>query len=250
MSRPQSHILHNLRGRNASRRPIGVMQTVLRLPQVIDNRCRYPTVPAGGIEVIRPRRTGGPWGIQSKSSKTGPATVSSGHRPIRHTLSGSRWERGRRVAAAIVGYSALLAVGALALLVWGPLRGEPAIETPCSRNGGCSQCSACSGARRNWAPVSVHHRGNTGIIVLDAVPLVIGLVFLGPDLLVVGCVVSEMVVFATVHRQPLIKVFFNASSTGFAVAVAAVVFREFLGGQSPVSWRGWAPSSPPCAARN
>ena len=92
----------------------------------------------------------------------------------------------------------------------------------------------------NWAPVSVHHRGNTGIIVLDAVPLVIGLVFLRPDLLVVGCVVREMVVFATVHRQPLIKVFFNASSTGFAVAVAAVVFREFLGGQSPVSWRGWA----------
>ena len=91
-----------------------------------------------------------------------------------------------------------------------------------------------------WAPVSVHYRGNTGIIVLDAVPLVVGLVFLPPLWVVVGCVISETVVFTAIHRQPLIKVFFNASSIAFSTAVAAVIFRELLGGQSPVSLRGWA----------
>ncbi len=159
-------------------------------------------------------------------------------------------ERSRRVAAAIVGYSALLALGAIALLLWGPLHGEPAIR-PCSRNGGCSRCSACSGAAANWAPVSVHHRGNTGIIVLDAVPLVIGLVFLRPDWLVVGCVVSEMVVVRRPFTGNRSSRFSSMrSSTGFAVAVAAVRLPRVPRGAQPSQLRGdGPPSSPPCAAK-
>jgi diguanylate cyclase (GGDEF)-like protein len=148
-------------------------------------------------------------------------------------------ERTAGVSATIVGFSALLALGAAALLVWGPLHGAPAIRTLIPQwEMFLAFCVLWVAA--NWAPVSVHHRGNTGIFVLDAVPLVIGLVFLRPSLLVVGCVVSETVVFVAIHRQALIKIFFNVCSTALSVAVAAVVFRDLLGGQSPVSWRGWA----------
>ncbi len=78
------------------------------------------------------------------------------------------------------------------------------------------------------------------MIALDGVPLVIGLVFLRPSLLVLGCAISETIVFVVVHRSPLIRVFFNTASTILSVAVATVVFRELLAGHSPVSLRWWA----------
>jgi diguanylate cyclase (GGDEF)-like protein len=90
------------------------------------------------------------------------------------------------------------------------------------------------------APVSMHYRGNTRTMELDAVPLSIGLAFLSPNLMVLGCVIGATIVFAAVHRQAPFKVFFNVASIGAAVATAAVVFRELLGDHSPVSLQGWA----------
>ena len=90
------------------------------------------------------------------------------------------------------------------------------------------------------APVSLHHRGNTESIELDAVPLSIGLVFLSPSLLIVGCAVGTAFVIAGIRRQAPSKVFFNAASDAFGAAVAIVTFRGVLGAQSAVSLRGWA----------
>jgi diguanylate cyclase (GGDEF)-like protein len=148
-------------------------------------------------------------------------------------------DRTGRINAAIVGYSALLALGAAALLLWGPLHGAPAIRTLIPQwEMFVAFCVLWAAAI--WAPVLVHHRGNTGDIVLDAVPLVMGLVFLPPLWVVVGCVISEIFVLTVIRRQSLIKVFFNASSIAFSTTVAVVIFRELLGGHSPISLRGWA----------
>jgi diguanylate cyclase (GGDEF)-like protein len=148
-------------------------------------------------------------------------------------------ERSRWATVAIVAYSSALALGAVALLLWGPLDGASAIKTLVPQwEMFAAFCVLWAAA--NWATVSVHHRGNTGMIALDGVPLVIGLVFLRPSLLVLGCAISETIVFVVVHRSPLIRVFFNTASTILSVAVATVVFRELLAGHSPVSLRGWA----------
>ena len=56
---------------------------------------------------------------------------------------------------------------------------------------------------------------------------------------VMGCVVGAAFVYAVVHRQRPLKLFFNVASTPPASPSAAVVFRELLGGQSPVSLHGW-----------
>ena len=44
-----------------------------------------------------------------------------------------------------------------------------------------------------WAPVSLHYRGNTYLFVLEEVPLLIGLVFLSPNVLVLSAVLRRRV---------------------------------------------------------
>jgi diguanylate cyclase (GGDEF)-like protein len=90
-----------------------------------------------------------------------------------------------------------------------------------------------------WAPVSLHYRGNTYLFVLEEVPLLIGLVFLSPNVLVLSAVCAVAFAFAVLRRQPLLKVTFNVTSVGLRAAIAAIVFRELLGSHSPVSLRGW-----------
>ncbi len=165
----------------------------------------------------------------------GSATDAGLSQTAAHTREQTAW----RAMVAINVFSALLALAAVTLLVFGPLSGAGPIRhlipQPEMLAVFCVLWAAAI-----WAPVSVHYRGNTGIIVLDAVPLIMGLVFLSPSLVVLGCVVAETFVMAVVHRQPLFKIFFNAASVAFSTAVAAVIFRELLGTQSPVSLRGWA----------
>ena len=92
----------------------------------------------------------------------------------------------------------------------------------------------------DWVPVSLHYRGNTFLWVLEDVPLLIGLVFLSPNLLVLSTVCAVAFVFLVIRRQAMLKVTFNVASTALATALAAVVFRELLGTHSPVSLVGWA----------
>ncbi len=90
-----------------------------------------------------------------------------------------------------------------------------------------------------WAPVSLHYRGNTYLFVLEEVPMLLGLVFLSPFLLVLCGVCAETFVRAGPRRQPAVKVFFNVASGALSVALAAVVYREALGSSGPMSLRGW-----------
>ena len=87
----------------------------------------------------------------------------------------------------------------------------------------------------NLAPVSLHYRGNTTLVALEEGPLLIGLAFMTPNLLVLSTAAAALFVFAVVRRQPAMKVTFNVAGAGLRVAVAAVVFRELLGSNSPVS---------------
>ena len=66
-----------------------------------------------------------------------------------------------------------------------------------------------------WAPVSLHHRGNTTLVVLEELPMLIGLVFLSPPLLVLACVSADAFVFSVLRKQAPVKVSFNVASAGF-----------------------------------
>ncbi len=91
-----------------------------------------------------------------------------------------------------------------------------------------------------WAPVSVHHRGQTVLLALEDVPLLLGLVFLSPPLLVLASLVAGAFVFLVLRKQALHKVFFNMAAGALGVAVSEVVFRQILGAHSGVSPWGWA----------
>ena len=91
-----------------------------------------------------------------------------------------------------------------------------------------------------WAPVSVHHRGQTVLLALEDVPLLLGLVFLSPPLLVLASIIAAAFVFLVLRKQAPHKVFFNMAAGGLGVAVSEVVFREILGTHSGVSPWGWA----------
>ncbi len=71
------------------------------------------------------------------------------------------------------------------------------------------------------------------------VPLLLGLVFLSPGLLVLGCLAADALIFGLIRRQPGIKVAFNLATGAFSIVVAAVLYRELLGAHSPVSVQGW-----------
>ena len=90
-----------------------------------------------------------------------------------------------------------------------------------------------------WAPVSLHYRGNTYLFVLEEVPMLLGLVFLSPTLLVVCAVCAETFVRAGPRRQPALKLLFNVTSGALSIALAAIVYRELLRSFSPMSFWGW-----------
>ena len=141
-------------------------------------------------------------------------------------------------SAAINGFSACLALATIALL-FGPLRGTGPVRLLVPQWQMFAIFIALWVAAL-WAPVELHYRGNTTAIELDAVPLSVGLVFLSPTLLELGCVAGAVFVFTAVYRQRPTKLFFNVASHAICAAVAAVTFRAILGGHSPVSLRGWA----------
>ena len=60
-----------------------------------------------------------------------------------------------------------------------------------SRRARCSPSSACCGSSPTWRPCQLPFRGNTYAFVLEEVPLLLGLVFLAPNLLVLSAVVRR-----------------------------------------------------------
>jgi diguanylate cyclase (GGDEF)-like protein len=148
-----------------------------------------------------------------------------------------RSERMRFVA--ITAFSLCLGLVTLGLLMFGPLRGLGPVRLLIPQWEMLIIVSALW-AVTVYTPISLHHGGNTHLMSLDAVPMCIGLVFLSPPLFVLGCVVSELLVFGILRRQALVKVIFNVTSYACCTAVATLVYRELLDGHSPVSLGGWA----------
>ncbi len=143
------------------------------------------------------------------------------------------------MSAAIYSFSFTLALATAALCLKGPLHGLGPLRDVIPQ-GAMFSIVCVLWAITDWVPVSLHYRGNTFLWVLEDVPLLIGLVFLSPNLLVLSTVCAVAFVFLVLRRQAMLKVTFNVASTAMLTALAAVVFRELLGTHSPVSLRGWA----------
>ena len=138
--------------------------------------------------------------------------------------------------AAVYAYAAALALATVALLLRGPLHGAAPVRVLIPEPAMCAVvCVVWAVAL--WAPVSMHHRGNTYLVALEDVPLLLGLVFLSPALLVLACVVAAAFVFFAIRKQALNKVCFNVAAGGLGVAVCQR-------SSSARSWRPTARSAP------
>ena len=142
-------------------------------------------------------------------------------------------------ASALYAYSAALLAASAALLVWGPLHGVDALRVlvpePVMFVVICLLWTAAL-----WAPVPLHHRGNTSLVVLEEVPILLGLVFLTPTLLVLSSVCSGVLMFFVLSRQAVVKATFNLALGALSTTIAALVYRATLDHHSPVSLWGWA----------
>ncbi len=120
----------------------------------------------------------------------------------------------RVVSAGVYVFSAVLALGTAALLLRGPLHDVGPIRHFANQPEWLAiVCILWAAAL--WAPVSLHYRGNTTLMVLSEVPLLLGLVFLSPALLVLGCLAADAFIFGLIRRQAGIKVAFNLATGAF-----------------------------------
>ena len=144
----------------------------------------------------------------------------------------------RLKSASINALSLLLAAGTAVLLVMGPLAGL----RPDHHLAGQPMIFGllfAAFAAAVWVPVWFHYRGSTYMFSLAEVPLLLGLVFASPPVLVLGYVAALVAVFGLVRCHAPSKLLFNAASGAFASAIAATIFRQLLGAHSPVSPFGW-----------
>jgi diguanylate cyclase (GGDEF)-like protein len=90
------------------------------------------------------------------------------------------------------------------------------------------------------APVSFHHRGHTYLFSLGEVPLLLGLAFAMPVVLVVARVVGGAIGLGVVRRQSPLKLTFNLASSAFTAVMAVTVYRTILGTHPAIGGWGWA----------
>jgi diguanylate cyclase (GGDEF)-like protein len=144
-----------------------------------------------------------------------------------------------RFVVAVYAYSALLALLAAGLCLIGPLHDLGPIRLIIPQ-GAMFAVVCVLYVIADQLPVELPFRGTTHAIVLNEVPLLFGLAFLAPNVLVLASVCGSIIAFAVLRKQPPMKVAFNVASLAFAAALAATLFRELLGTRSPVSLFGWA----------
>jgi len=144
---------------------------------------------------------------------------------------------GRSTTAAIYGIAIALAGGAGALLLWGPLHNAEPLKNLFSQPVMFVIVGALFVAAL-WGLVTLHYRGSTFAFSLELVPILLGLVYLRPSLLVLSAACAAAFV-DSLRKIGLIKVVLNVALFALTTAVAALVFRFLLGSFSPVSLRGW-----------
>jgi diguanylate cyclase (GGDEF)-like protein len=140
---------------------------------------------------------------------------------------------------AVYTYSALLALITAALCVVGPLHGLAPVRLLIPE-GAMFAVICVLWVVANLVPVALPFRGDTYSFVFEEVPLLFGLAFLSPNLLVLSAVCAVALTYSVLRRQALMKMAFNVASAAFATALTATVYRELLGGHSPISLLGWA----------
>ncbi len=155
--------------------------------------------------------------------------------PATPDLDRSRW----RFVAAVYGYSALLALLATALWLKGPIHGLAPIRVLIPQ-GAMFAVVGALWIVADRVPVQLPFRGVTYGLMFNDVPLLFGLVFLSPNLLILCAVCTTAFICAVLRRQALMKITFNVASAAFATALAATVYRELLGAHGPDSLLGWA----------
>ena len=74
---------------------------------------------------------------------------------------------------------------------------------------------------------------------LNEIPLVLGLFFASPLVLVVAQLLGAGVALALHRRQPPIKLAFNLAHFALGTSVAAIVFHAILGDRDPIGYFGW-----------
>ncbi len=138
--------------------------------------------------------------------------------------------------------SLLFASGAAVLLVFGPLSQYHPVHRVASPLLTFVLLSVVFSATLS-SLVSFHYRGSTYHFGLLEVPLLLGLVFASPLVLVLSLLAGELVVVGLIRRRAITKLLFSVASSTFAAAVASAVFRGLLGSHSPVSPWGWGAST-------
>ncbi|MFZ0171836.1 MAG: EAL domain-containing protein, partial [Acidimicrobiales bacterium] len=137
----------------------------------------------------------------------------------------------------------MLALISVALLLWGPIT-HPAWASPLHallpHPWIVAALLVVLSAAAVSAPVSFHHRGHTYLFSLSEVPLLLGLVFAAPWVLVVSRVAGGAIGLGVVRRQSPLKLAFNLANGAFTAAIAEVAYRAILRGGSPVGPSGWA----------
>lgn len=133
-----------------------------------------------------------------------------------------------RFVVAVYAYSALLALLAAGLCLIGPLHGLAPVRLiiPQAAMFGVIAVLFVIADR---VPVELPFRGTTHALLLNEVPLLFGLAFLAPNILVLASICGSVTAFAVLRRQDPMKVAYNVASLAFATALAATVFRELLG---------------------
>jgi diguanylate cyclase (GGDEF)-like protein len=170
--------------------------------------------------------TGAGVALQAPDDGQAPAKSEEEERSARATL--------RRINC----FSAALALLTAGLLFAGPLRDAGAVH-PVIPQPAMFVLLFAMWAAAAWCPVELHYRGNTFLAELEEVPMLLGLVFLSPRLLILCVVCAETFVRLGPRRQPLVKLFFNVAAGAVSVVLAVIVYRALLGSASPVSGRGW-----------
>ncbi len=133
-----------------------------------------------------------------------------------------------RANAGIVVLSAVLTSVSVVLLLFGPLSNAVPLRSSLGSPFGIAGVLVVLSAAAIVAPVSFHHRGHTYLFSLGEVPLLLGLVFASPVVLVVGRVVGMFVGFGVVRRQSFMKLSFNLANGVFTAVLADAVYRELL----------------------
>jgi diguanylate cyclase (GGDEF)-like protein len=133
---------------------------------------------------------------------------------------------------------AVMAAGTVLLVAWGPLAGLGTLHPVASNQLALAVLIALF-VVVNLAPLTLRWSGHVTLVVLNEIPLLLGLAIVAPWALV-GCrLAADAFVFGLVRHQSAPKLAYNMTSGAIAAAAAATVYRQMLGPHSAIGAYGW-----------